>query len=81
MLDEEEDDELKNVPSDKKTKDGYLKDGFVVDSDTDETEQTDSNEDSSEPTEEVLNEDSANVEIDIGSELSEDDYNYSDDEA
>ena len=79
--DEEEEDELKNVPSDKKTKDGYLKDGFVVDSsDTDETEQSDSNEDSSEPTEEVLNEDSANVEIDIGSELSEDDYNYSDDE-
>jgi hypothetical protein len=79
--DEEEEDELKNVPSDKKTKDGYLKDGFVVDSDTDETEQTDSNEDSSEPTEEVLNEDGANVEIDIGSELSEDGYDYSDDEA
>ena len=79
--DEEEEDELKNVPSDKKTKDGYLKDGFVVDSsDTDETEQSDSNEDSSEPTEEVLNEDGANVEIDIGSELSEDDYDYSDDE-
>ena len=54
---------------------------FVVDSsDTDETEQSDSNEDSSEPTEEVLNEDGANVEIDIGSELSEDDYDYSDDE-
>jgi len=79
--DEEEEDELKNVPSDKKTKDGYLKDGFVVDSsDTDETEQSDSNEDSSEPTEEVLNEDGANVEIDIGSELSEDGYDYSDDE-
>ena len=78
--DEEEEDELKNVPSDKKTKDGYLKDGFVVDSDTDETEQTDSNEESSEPTDEVLNEDGANVEIDIGSELSEDGYDYSDDE-
>jgi hypothetical protein len=79
--DEEEEDELKNVPSDKKTKDGYLKDGFVVDSsDTDETEQSDSNEDSSEPNEEVLNEDGANVEIDIGSELSEDGYDYSDDE-
>jgi len=79
--DEEEEDELLNVPSDKKTKDGYLKDGFVVDSsDTDETEQSDSNEDNSEPTEEVLNEDGANVEIDIGSELSEDGYDYSDDE-
>lgn len=80
--DEEEEDELQHVPSDKKTKDGYLKDGFVVDSsDTDETEHSDSNEDSSEPTEEVLNEDCANVEIDIGSELSEDDYDYSDDES
>ena len=79
--DEEEEDELLNVPSDKKTKDGYLKDGFVVDSDTDETEQSDSNEDSSEPNEEVLNEDGANVEIDIGSELSEDGYDYSDDES
>lgn len=79
--DEEEEDELQNVPSDKKTKDGYLKDGFVVDSDTDETEQSDSNEDSSEPNEEVVNEDGANVEIDIGSELSEDGYDYSDDES
>jgi hypothetical protein len=80
--DEDEEDELQNVPSDKKTKDGYLKDGFVVDSsDTDETEQSDSNEDSSEPNEEVVHEDGANVEIDIGSELSEDDYNYSDDES
>jgi hypothetical protein len=79
--DEEEEDELQNVPSEKKTKDGYLKDGFVVDSDTDETEQSDSNEDSSEPNEEVHNEDCANVEIDIGSELSEDGYDYSDDES
>jgi hypothetical protein len=30
--DEEEEDELANVPKDKKTKHGYLKDGFVVDS-------------------------------------------------
>ena len=28
--DEEEEDELANVPKEKKTKDGYLKDGFVV---------------------------------------------------
>jgi hypothetical protein len=80
--DEEEEDELENIPSNKKTKDGYLKDGFVVDSsDTDETEHSDSNEDSSEPNEEVINEDGANVEIDIGSELSEDGYDYSDDES
>jgi hypothetical protein len=80
--DEDEEDELQNVPSDKKTKDGYLKDGFVVDSsDTDETEQSDSNEDSSEPNEDVVHEDGTNVEVDIGSELSEDEYNYSDDES
>ena len=35
--DEEEEDELANVPKEKKTKQGYLKDGFVVDSsDTEE---------------------------------------------
>ena len=35
--DEEEEDELANVPKEKKTKNGYLKDGFVVDSsDTEE---------------------------------------------
>ena len=79
--DEEEEDELLNVPSEKKTKDGYLKDGFVVDSDTDETEQTDSNEDSSEQNEEVANEDGVNVEIELGSELGEDEYDYSDDES
>lgn len=78
--DEEEEDELLNVPSEKKTKDGYLKDGFVVDSDTDETEQTDSNEESSEQNEEVVNDDGTNIEIELGSELGEDEYDYSDDE-
>ena len=35
--DEEEEDELANIPKEKKTKQGYLKDGFVVDnSDTEE---------------------------------------------
>jgi hypothetical protein len=28
--DEEEEDELENVPSRMKTKDGYLKDGFII---------------------------------------------------
>jgi hypothetical protein len=32
LEDEEEEDELANVPKEKKTKHGYLKDGFVVDS-------------------------------------------------
>ena len=34
--DEEEEDELANVPKEMKTKQGYLKDGFVVDSSDDE---------------------------------------------
>jgi hypothetical protein len=33
--DEEEEDELENIPKEKKTKHGYLKDGFVVDSSDD----------------------------------------------
>ena len=46
--DEEEVDELENVPAEKKTKHGYLKDGFVVDSgdeDEDYDEGADVNED------------------------------------
>jgi hypothetical protein len=34
--DEEEEDELSNVPKEKKTKHGYLKDGFVIDNSDDE---------------------------------------------
>jgi hypothetical protein len=56
--DEDEEDELANVPKEKKTKQGYLKDGFVVDS-------SDMESDSSE--------DDVEIE-DIGSELSEDSY-------
>ena len=51
--DENEEDELENVPDDMKTKDGYLKDGFVVEDDSD---------------------------IDFESELSEDEYDYSDED-
>lgn len=40
--DEEEEDELDNVPSERKTKDGYLKDGFVVSDDCDDSESGDS---------------------------------------
>jgi len=32
--DENEEDELANIPDEMKTKDGYLKDGFVVDDDS-----------------------------------------------
>jgi hypothetical protein len=84
--DENEEDELANVPKEKKTKQGYLKDGFVVDSsDADETgsssEMEDEISDESEDTEETEN-DGADDELvieDIGSELSEESYDYDSD--
>jgi hypothetical protein len=81
--DDEEEDELDNVPKEKKTKQGYLKDGFVVDSsDTednslsvsesdDEDIQNDA-DDENEPDEDDMLID------DIGSELSEESYDYDD---
>ena len=81
--DEAEEDELANVPKEKKTKQGYLKDGFVVDSsDTDENEETtgseedgnDDNDDSDET--EETEEDGEIVIEDLGSELSEESYDY-----
>jgi hypothetical protein len=78
--DEEEEDELANVPKEKKTKQGYLKDGFVVDSsDTEENtpEGTDEDEDEDEEEEEDEDEEELVIE-DIGSELSEESYDYDD---
>lgn len=87
--DEEEVDELDNIPKDKKTKNGYLKDGFVVDSsDTDNKSISASessvidDDDELETSEEnnVLknindeDDDDDNEDDDIGSELSEDSY-------
>jgi hypothetical protein len=79
--DDDEIDELANVPKDKKTKHGYLKDGFVVDSsDTSESatnsselEEDDELETSEENIvmEDVEDEDDTD---DIGSELSEEEY-------
>jgi hypothetical protein len=83
--DEEEEDELANVPKEKKTKHGYLKDGFVVDSsDADEEEGTVSSsydeEDESEETETDNQEVENDIVIeDLGSELSEDSYEYDSD--
>ena len=86
LEDEDEEDELEKIPKEKKTKNGYLKDGFVVDSEEDEfdEEQEDEEEeeedeknsrsDDEEDTEEVI------VLEDIGSELSEEEYSYSDSE-
>jgi hypothetical protein len=81
--DEESDDELAKVPKSKKTKQGYLKDGFVVDSsDGDATESSSSTEDENdedddEEEEEESVEDSENIVVeDVGSELSEEEYDY-----
>jgi hypothetical protein len=82
--DEEEEDELENIPNSKKTKiGGYLKDGFVVDDeeeeDADDEDEDDENEDEDE-NEPVQNTGEAEEVIeleDIGSELSEENYEYS----
>jgi hypothetical protein len=79
--DENEIDELENIPKEKKTKDGYLKDGFVVDSSDAEDEEfvsvddDDSDADDGDDTEDLDGEDDINLEM-IGSELSEDEYDY-----
>jgi hypothetical protein len=83
--DEEEEDELANVPKEKKTKQGYLKDGFVVDSsDTEESDKQSKEEeadeeldDETEESEEQSNEEEGDIVIDeLGSELSEESYDY-----
>ena len=53
--DDNEEDELENIPDEMKTKDGYLKDGFVVEDDSDS-------------------------DLDFESELSEEEYDYSDED-
>ena len=77
--DEEEEDELANIPDSKKTKNGgYLKDGFVVDSDQEDDEDEDEDEET-----ECEDDDDKQEELpieDIGSELSEESYDYSEDD-
>ena len=77
--DEAEEDELDSIPASKKTKQGYLKDGFVVDSDSDEkgeyvSDDSDGDEEETEDSEEQ--EEVLEIE-DIGSELSEEEYDSS----
>jgi len=67
LEDEMEEDELANVPKEKKTKQGYLKDGFVVDSSEDSHEESDCSEEDEDEDEEEQDET-------VGSELSEDSY-------
>ena len=84
--DENEEDELANVPKEKKTKQGYLKDGFVVDSsDADESVSVSGSEEDtgeSEDTDETEKDDEEDdiVIQDIGSELSEESYDYDSDD-
>jgi hypothetical protein len=86
--DEAEEDELEAVPANKKTKHGYLKDGFVVDSDSDdkdaeyESGSDEDDEDEDEDSEEVdENGQIDELELeDIGSELSEESYSDEEDE-
>lgn len=77
--DENEEDELENVPKNKKTKHGYLKDGFVVDSsDGDEEEEDEEDEEEEEEDDSETNneEDGELVLEDLGSELTEESYDY-----
>lgn len=73
---EESEDELENVPSEYKTKNGYLKDGFVVDSGSDKN--NDSEEDESDDENSVASGDDSSDEE--GSELEMEEYDYSDDD-
>lgn len=83
--DDAEIDELDSIPASKKTKQGYLKDGFVVDSgdseqDTsasDEDEEDDENQKDDEEEEDGEEEED---DLNNGSELEEEEYDYSDDE-
>ena len=83
--DEAEIDELECVPAEKKTKHGYLKDGFVVDSECDEDDDDyfssdDEDDDDSGSANNPGDEDDELDMENIGSELSEDGYEYSDEE-
>jgi hypothetical protein len=72
--DEEEEDELAGIPKEQKTKDGYLKDGFVVSSDSDEKDEE--SEEEFEDSDEEEEEEEEELILEIGSELSEDKYDY-----
>ena len=94
--DEEEEDELDNVPSSMKTKDGYLKDGFIiedvledggVDSDNNDDDEDGENEDENSESEDnngdekyesSTTDDDEDGGSDDSSELTSDEYDYSD---
>jgi len=78
--DEDEEDELENIPKEKKTKHGYLKDGFVVDSsDTEDETHSGSEYGENLDGDNLDGDDDGDLVIDdIGSELSEESYDYDD---
>jgi hypothetical protein len=79
--DDDEIDELETVLKSKKTMNGYLKDGFVVDSENEEEEDdeysdVDSDEGNDDAVEPDPTVDAVSEEEDVGSELSEESYTY-----
>ncbi len=75
--DDDESDELEAIPKSKKTATGYLKDGFIVDSDNEEdVNYTDDDSEEEENVEEDNNVDELLELEDVGSELSEESYTY-----
>lgn len=76
--DEEEEDELENIPDSMKTKEGYLKDGFIVDDDVDEEGDYEEEEDLDYEGDE--DDDDDDELDDCGSELAYEDYVYSDED-
>jgi hypothetical protein len=90
--DDDEEDELDNVPQEMKTKEGgYLKDDFVVDDDDDPDEEADVDDDDDGEEEESWDDNNESLENDddeeddemfdeLGSELSVECYDYSDED-
>lgn len=80
LEDENEEDELANVPKEKKTKDGYLKDGFVVDGSEDEdisgSEEDEEDFVSSKEDVDDDDDDGDDDPLNHGDELSEESYDY-----
>jgi hypothetical protein len=77
--DDDEIDELETVLQSKKTMNGYLKDGFVVDSDNEDEDDDVYSDVESEEADDVEPEIEAEAdaeEEDVGSELSEESYTY-----
>jgi len=86
--DDNEEDELDNIPDELKSKDGYLKDDFVVDEEIEDDDDEDDEEDSwdddeeeqDEDDDEELDDDDDEMLDELGSELSTEMYEYSDED-